>query len=356
MGCLSLAFTKNLFTFALSIIRNMKLRNLLIVLLLLGCSIAVPAQTKKSSGHRLKVGLVLGGGGAKGAAEVGVLKYIEKAGIPIDYIAGTSIGSINGGLYACGYRSAQLDSMYRSQEWLTLLADRNKDLQGDVITKKNGVTYVFGFPVGRRHSAIADASVGAIRGDSVVALLSRMTGRTDSISFDDLPIPFRCVATDYRGKREVVLSSGVLPVAMRASMAIPGAFKAIEIDSVSLLDGGLINNLPVDVVKDMGADVVIAVDLTQNKHEGEKRKKAPAMLKLIRNNSARLAVWAIERPDLDKYEANRKAADVYINPDLKGFSAGSFTEKDIDEMIALGEKAGEKAYHKLLKLKKHIYK
>ncbi|MGI6222689.1 MAG: patatin-like phospholipase family protein [Prevotella sp.] len=334
----------------------MKLKILFIALLLCCAFGSTTAQDTLSQGKRLKVGLVLGGGGAKGAAEVGVLKYIEKSGIPIDYIAGTSIGSINGGLYACGYRSPQLDSMYRSQEWLTLLADRNADMEGDIIKKKDGVVYVLGFPVGRKNSKIADPSVGAIRGDSVVQLLKRMTGRTDSISFDQLPIPFRCVATDYRNNREVVLSSGVLPIAMRASMAIPGAFKAIEIDSVSLLDGGLLNNLPVDVVKAMGADVVIAVDLTQNKHEGEKRKEAPLPLKLIKNNAARLAVWAIERPDLVKYEQNRKAADVYINPDLEGFSAASFTEKDINEMIARGEKAGKAAYGKLLKLKKKIYK
>lgn len=340
------------------IITNNKMQKstiILILLLTIVCAVPSTAQ-KKSASKRLKVGLVLGGGGAKGAAEVGVLKYIEQSGIPIDYIAGTSIGSINGGLYACGYRSPQLDSMYRSQEWMTLLADRNVDLQEDLIKKKDGVVYVLGFPVGRKHSSIADPHVGVIRGDSVISLLAKMTGRPDSMSFDDLPIPFRCVATDYKKGREVVLSSGYLPQAMRASMAIPGAFKAVEIDSVSLMDGGLLNNLPVDVVRQMGADVVIAVDLTQNKHEGEKRKTAPVYLKIIKNNLARLAVWAIERPDLDKYEENRKSADVYINPNLKGFSAASFDEKSIDEMIARGDKAGKKAYHDLLKLKKRVMK
>jgi NTE family protein len=311
------------------------------------------AENKNHQG-RLKVGLVLGGGGAKGAAEVGVLKYIEKAGVPIDYIAGTSIGSIIGGLYACGYRSAQLDSMFRSQEWTTLLGDRNMDYEDDFIKEKDGVVYVLGYPVSRKHSKLADSSFGAIRGDSVIHLLDSMTQQRDSIDFDHLPIPFRCVATDYRNNREVVLKSGVLPVAMRASMAIPGAFKAVEIGSVSLMDGGLINNLPVDVVKSMGADIVIAIDLTQNKHEGEKRKSAPWYLKIIKNDLARLAVWSIERPDLDKYNENRKAADIYINPKLKGYGAGSFSEENIQDMIKLGEEAGEKAFHQLEKLRKKV--
>lgn len=107
----------------------------------------------KSLKERPKVGLVLGGGGAKGAATVGVLKYIEQSGIPIDYIAGTSIGSIVGGLYACGYRSEQLDSMFRTQEWMTLLTDRNMDFSGKPIARRNGITYIFGFPVARKHSS-----------------------------------------------------------------------------------------------------------------------------------------------------------------------------------------------------------
>lgn len=329
------------------------MRKIIVLLMALLCLQAGwSAQPKKT--QRLKVGLVLGGGGAKGAAEVGVLKYIEKAEVPIDYIAGTSIGSIVGGLYACGYRSADLDSMFRSQEWSTLLADRNMEFEGDIYKKKDGVVYVLGYPISRKHSKIADSSVGIVRGDSVVHLLDSMTQRHDSMSFDELPIPFRCVATDYKNNKEVVLKSGRLPMAMRASMAIPGAFKAIEIDSVSLMDGGLINNLPVDVVKEMGADIVIAIDLTQNQHEGEKRKSAPWYLKLIRNDLARLAVWSIERPDLDKYHANKKLADIYINPKLKGYGAGSFSEDNIDDMIRLGEEAGQKAYGKLVKLRKKV--
>lgn len=304
---------------------------------------------------RPKVGLVLGGGGAKGAATVGVLKYIEQSGIPIDYIAGTSIGSIVGGLYACGYRSTQLDSMFRTQEWMTLLTDRNMDFSGKPIVKRNGITYLFGFPVARKNSPLIDKSVGMIRGDKILALLDSMTNHRDSISFDSLPIPFRCVATDYVNRKKVVLKSGNLARSMRASMAIPGAFKAIDIDGIELLDGGLIDNLPVDVVLDMGADIVIAIDLTVNKHEDDKAWKRERRSKKYEDKESflgQLLHWVTQRPDLNQYQENLQHIDVYINPNLKGFSAASFSEKKVAEMIQRGEEAGAKAMKELKKIKK----
>lgn len=328
------------------------IRIFLFALLCLSLTITKAQDTGKKT--RLKVGLVLGGGGAKGASEVGILKYIEQSGIPIDYIAGTSIGSIVGGLYACGHRSAELDSMFRSQKWATLLGDRDDNLKGTILKKKNGVVYMFGFPVGRKNSSLSDSSVGVIRGDNIIHLLDSLTNRHDSISFDSLPIPFRCVATDYKHHREVVLSSGWLPQSMRASMAIPGAFKAVEIDSIALLDGGLINNLPVDVVRAMGADVVIAIDLTQNRHKVEKQKKAPKFLRKAKTNLGQLTMWAITRPDMIKYEHNRQDADVYINPPLKGYGAGSFSRKSIQKMIEIGYETGKEALDQLIALKKTI--
>lgn len=334
---------------------NLTLRIALLILFFCQCHWQNEAlcRDRKDTG-RPKIGLVLGGGGAKGAAEVGVLKYIEKADIDIDYIAGTSIGSIIGGLYACGYRSQQLDSMFREQDWLTLLSDRNEAVKHRMVSKRDGVTYVFGFPVGRRGSKLADKSVGLMRGDHVVALLDSMLARPDSISFDSLPIPFRCVATDYRERRRVVLSSGILSRCLRASMAIPGVFKAVDIDGVELLDGGLTDNLPVDVVKEMGADIVIAIDLTQNKHEKEdsERRQKRKFMKNAKTYMGRLMRWVVQRPDVVRYKENLKMVDIYINPKLKGYGAGSFTPKKLAKMITLGEKAGEKAYRKLKKLRR----
>lgn len=332
------------------------MKRILLYLLLLSTCLSVSAlpPTNKKTGKRLKVGLVLGGGGAKGAAEVGVLKYIEQSGIPIDYIAGTSIGSIIGGLYACGYRSADLDSMFTTQEWISLLLDRNDSVADNFITKKDGVTYVLGFPIKRKKdkddfSEVYSGSGGTLVGDSVVALLDRMTGRTDSISFDDLPIPFRCVAVDVKRLKEVELSSGRLSVAMRSSMAIPGVFKPVRRDGMILVDGGALNNLPVDVVRRMGADVVIAVDLTQNKREARNKT-----MKQKKGFIPTLLQWVNKRPELEKYNENRNNCDVYINPDLKGFSAADFNAEKIQAMIERGEKAGKKALGDLKKLKKRV--
>ena len=304
-------------------------------------------KTQRSATKRPTVGLVLGGGGAKGAAHVGVLKAIEQSGIPIDYIAGTSIGSIVGGLYSCGYRSADIEKMFLSQEWTTLLSDRNDEQKGEAIKTIDGVTYVFGYPVRGRRQKGEKPSIGLLRGEAVVELLDSMTGRRDSISFDRLPIPFRCVAVDTKTQTEVVLSSGSLPVAMRASMSIPGAFKPVRIGEWQLVDGGVLNNLPVDVVKTMGADIVIAIDLTQNKH-----KTRDYSLKEHLGIGGVLD-WLVSRPDWKKYNDNRAAADIYINPQLD-FGAADFKEERILQMIAIGEEEGQKWLPKLKELKKQL--
>lgn len=265
-------------------------------------------------GARLKVGLVLGGGGAKGAAEVGALRVIEQAGIPIDYIAGTSIGSIIGGLYACGYRSAQLDSLFRNEKWMQLFSDN------------------------------------ILKGKDIEGLFRNLVNVPDSVDFDKLSIPFRCVAVDLRGDSVAVLRSGSLTRAMRASMSIPCVFKPVKINGMTLVDGGMKNNLPVDVVKAMGADVVIAVDLTQNK-----RKESKFSLKDMTGIGGVLD-YLISRPDIRIYKQNVSMADVYINPHLKGYSAADFTPKAVAEMMERGYKAAEDSKSEILALKKRIYK
>lgn len=329
-----------------------------LLLLLLSFSPALAQVKHTATKSRPKVALVLGGGGAKGAAEVGVLKYIEQSGVPIDMIVGTSIGSIVGGLYSVGYRSEQLDSMFRSQQWLTLLTGRNAKLRNNPIEKEDSVTYIFGFPISNHRSEARKTNAdkgrhGILRGDSIVTMLEGMTQRPDSINFDDLPIPYRCVAVDMGPFKEVVLSHGNLARSMRASMAIPLAFRPMKIDGMTLADGGLLNNLPVDVAKAMGADIIIAVDLTVNKHDNyEKLSDKLGILKDLRLGN--LARWVVDRPDLEKYHENVKGADIYINPQLKGFDATDFSQKKIEKMIALGEEAGKAALPQLLELKKEL--
>lgn len=277
-------------------------KSLFFILLLCVC-VAMQARKKDyhssdEKGGRPKVALVLGGGGAKGAASVGVLKYIEQSGVPIDMVVGTSIGSIVGGLYAMGQTSEQLDSLFRTRAW-------------------------------------ADLFTGSLMGDSIVRTLRDLTGR--EMVFDSLRIPFRCVAVDMNGMKEVVLKEGNLAQAMRASMAIPVVFKPVKIGNMRLVDGGVLNNLPVDVARDMGADYVIAVDLTVNKHE---------------NNTSSLL--SLLRPDLKKYQKNCKDADIYINPNLRGYGAEDFMPGKISEMIELGEKAGKASLKEMKKLKKRL--
>lgn len=257
---------------------------------------------------RPKIGLVLGGGGAKGAAQVGVLKHIEEAGVPIDYIVGTSIGSIIGGLYSVGYRSQQLDSLFTNMDWEELFS-------------------------------------GSLKGTQQVSdIFEAWLNLPDSVDFDSLPIPFRCVATDINTTQEVVISHGNMAKALRASMAIPGAFKPVKWDDMLLVDGGMHNNLPVDVAKEMGADVIIAIDLTQNKHEDRTFSLKETF------GIGGILDWIVSRPDWKKYNKNRKMADIYINPDLKGYNATSFSPRDIRNMIFIGEEAGKKVVKQLTKL------
>lgn len=273
-------------------------------MLLLMLTVSIGMKAGEPTGERLKVGLVLGGGGAKGAAEIGALKVIEEVGIPIDYIAGTSIGSIVGGLYAMDVRSRQLDSLFVNQDWLQLFTNNVREFLGRVTHQKH---------------------------------------------FHELRIPFRCVAADVNANEEVVMSEGLLCDAMRASMSIPGVFKPVIQNGRMLMDGGLLNNLPVDVVKAMGADVVIAIDLQQKQH-----KDREFSLKDLLGIDGPLN-WLVERPDWKKYNANRKAVDVYIHPMLDGFGASDFNKTDIRQMIELGYEAGVKAREELIALKRRIY-
>ena len=146
------------------------------------------------------------------------------------------------------------------------------------------------------------------------------------------------MATEINTTQEVVISKGNLAKAMRASMAIPGAFKPVKWGEMLLVDGGMMNNLPVDVAKEMGADIIIAIDLTQNKHEDRTFSLKESL------GIGGVLDWLVSRPDWKKYNKNRKMADIYINPNLKGYNTASFSPDDIKQMIQIGEKAGKAAF------------
>ncbi len=298
--------------------------------------------------QRPKVGLVLGGGGAKGAAEVGALKVIEESGIHIDYIAGTSIGAIVGALYAAGYSAHQLDSMFCQQQWIAMLTDRNDEYSGEPYKTVKGVTYIFGFPVIDRQNP----AFGVLRGGKVEQTIDSMLAyHGDQVEFENLKIPFACVAAEMKTAEEVVLSKGTVPQAIRASMAIPGIFKPIRINGRSLVDGGMVNNLPVDVVRRMGADIVIAIDLQQEKPK--KRKPIDRALWGIADTFGvgGLAEWIIARPDINKYYDNCANADIYINPSIPDDDASSFGNRSMARMIVIGEQAARQHWDELVRLK-----
>ena len=283
-----------------------------------------------------KIGLVLGGGGAKGAAEVGVLKVLEKYGIKPDYIVGTSIGSIVGGLYAAGYSAAELETMFQTQEWLTLLTDRKASLANEPYTTVDDVTYVFGFPIRDRRSK----GWGVMKGGQIEHLLDSMASAKGCASFDSLKIPFCCVAADIRSGSEVILREGKLAQAMRASMAIPGVFKPVDRGGCKLVDGGMLNNLPVDVCREMGADIVIAVDLQQNDQKPHKQTDLSALSALADLiGVGGILNWILNRPDIEKYIANKQQADILIHPYLPDYDVTSFGNKIAARMIQSGADA-----------------
>lgn len=338
----------------------------------------MPINLSAQTQDRKKVALVLGGGGAKGAAQIGVLKYIEKSGVPIDYIVGTSIGSIIGGLYSVGYRSDELDSLFRSQQWLGLMTDRNQKDRNKLFGSKDGELEILGVPLNFDFLVHKSplSNIGALKGDSIVSLLGRMVDRkingpnvlsrfrTDSCSFDSLPIPFRCVAVNVKTFEEVDIDRGDVAKSMRASMAIPFVFRPMNINGEPLVDGGVLNNLPVDVARKMGADVVIAIDLSVEKPEDDLEGDSLAsqlgdtvdgMHPILNTGLLNMTKWLIKRPDIDKYKENRPKADLYINPYLEGFGPADFSKEKIDLMIELGEDAGEQALAPLERLKKRLY-
>ena len=294
-----------------------------------------------------KIGLVLGGGGAKGAAEVGVLKVLEEAGIKPDFIVGTSIGSIVGGLYAAGYSATELETMFQTQEWLSLLTDRSSSLANEPYKTVDSVTYIFGIPIIDRKAK----GLGVMKGSSIEHMLDSMASAKGCKDFASLKIPFCCVAADIRSGTEVILREGSLSKAMRASMAIPGVFKPVEIGDRKLVDGGMLNNLPVDVCRQMGADIIIAVDLQQNEQKSRPQTDLTALTPIADLvGLGGILNWITNRPDIEKYNTNRQQADIYIHPVLDA-DVTSFGNKSAARLIQQGANAAHNLLPSLTKLR-----
>ncbi len=298
----------------------------------------VTAQTTP----RKKVAVVLSGGGAKGFAHIGVLKVIEKAGIPVDYVVGTSIGALVGGLYAIGYDATTLDTLVHQQDWRYLLSDQLEMRNLSLKEKKNQATYLLSRPIIRQGGI--ESNGGLISGHNLSSLFSWLTlGYHDSIRFDNLPIPFACVATNMVDYSEVVMRNGWLSQAMRASMAIPGVFTPVRIDSMVLVDGGLKNNYPVDVARSMGADIVIGVTLLK-----------PARTSSELSSGLDILTQLVDFNVKNKFEANVDNTDIHIAVDVTGYSSTSFNTRAVDTLVARGEQAAMRQWEELAALRDEL--
>lgn len=293
--------------------------------------------------QRKKVGVVLGGGGAKGVAHIGVLKVLEEAGIPIDYVAGTSMGAIVGGLYAIGYTPAEIDSMVLEQDWTMLLSDRIKRSSLTFPEKENAERYILSLPFGKEKK---DRVIqGMIRGQNLMNLFSNLTiGYHDSVDFKQFNIPFACVAVDAVDGKDYVFDKGSLPLAMRASMAIPAVFAPVRLDSMVLIDGGLNDNFPVDVARRMGADIIIGVDL------GTSDLKKLENL----NNPGDVIGQIIALHGYEKYARNKEQTDLLFRPNMTPYNAASFSTVALDTLIRRGEQEAYSRWDEIVALKEKI--
>jgi NTE family protein len=289
--------------------------------------------------ERPKVGLVLSGGAAKGMAHVGVLKVLEEAGIEPDIITGTSMGSVIGGLYAIGYRADSMERLLLQQDWEQVLSDRI-ELENVILEEKDYFENQL-FEIGYKNGQFIPPS-GLIYGQQVDNLLSRLAlPAYKTEDFRDFPIPFRCVAADIVEGQPVVLDSGDLAGAMRASMAIPTAFTPVEREGKILIDGGLIRNFPVEEAKAWGADIIIGVYTGYVKADADKLQ-----------NFSKILMQSGFLMSVKDAQEQMPMVDLYIEPDLRKYSAQDFSKAD--SIMAKGEQAARAMLPELRALKMRL--
>lgn len=270
-----------------------------------------------------KVGLVLSGGGAKGFAHLGVLKELERAGVHVDYIGGTSMGAIIGGLYASGYSAKQIEKIILDIDFMKLIQDKVDRSDRPFFTKTNGEKYAISLPIKEGKIGLP---LGLSKGQNVLNYLTELLAPVDNINnFSKLPIPFYCIGTDIVTGNEVVLNEGSLPLALRASAAFPSLLTPVEIDGKLLVDGGVVNNFPVDIMKKKKIDIIIGVNVQGQLMKEEELSSVASVLMQIVNFQM--------YKNIDK---QIDILDVYLNPDILDYSVISFDKKN--EIIEEGLK------------------
>ncbi len=318
------------------------MKRLTIILFILLTAVPTTAQIN-SNYNRPKVAIVLSGGGAKGVAHIGALKVIEEAGIPVDIICGTSMGSLIGGLYSIGWSPYELDSLVRVQDWTFLLSDRISQSLLNLSERKRENTYALEHSILLRREQ--NKGGGVLAGTNLAVLFEQLCeGYLDSMDFNDLPIPFACVATDIVTNTEVDFHHGHLPQAMRSSMAIPGVFTPVRLGDSVLIDGGLRNNYPADIARAMGADIIIGVTVQGPLLEADQLTNGASILGQIVDYNCK-----------NKYDENIKMSDVVIQVNVEGYSAASFVDEAIDTLLHRGEEAALRHWDELVALRERFF-
>jgi NTE family protein len=290
-----------------------------------------PAVAAAPAKPRPKIGLVLSGGGARGLTHVGVLKVLHEMRIPIDYIAATSMGAIVGGFYASGMTPDDMQRHLSSVSWPTILSDSPPRRDVGFRRKEEESAFPLGFEMGYRDGQVLWFK-GALSGSNLELFLHELTRNADSIDdFDKLPIPFRAISTNMVTGQAVVFDRGRLFQAMRASMSVPGMFSPVELDGRILGDGGLVNNLPIDVVRAMGADIVIAVNIGTPLMSRDQLQSvvgyASQMINILTEQNVRAQL------------AQLRPGDILISPDLGNLTFIDFAAAP--KFVQLGIQAAE---------------
>ncbi|MBC7490019.1 MAG: patatin-like phospholipase family protein [Glaciimonas sp.] len=302
----------------------------------------VPPQSIASTdaAKRPCVGLVLSGGGARGYAHLGVLKVLERWHIPIDYIAATSMGAVVGGLYASGFSADALEKNLSEINLSDIAFDRNDRAKLPQSQREDNFQYPIGLAAGYGEGKLKMAT-GLVQGNRLLSLLQNWTAQLPAnIAFDQLPTPFRATATDLSNGEEVVLKQGSLPRAIRASMAVPGLFAPFQIDGHTLVDGGLVSNLPVQLARDMGADIIIAVNIATPLQDPADIESPTAV--------AQQMLTILLHQNVKAQKALLKKTDILIEPELGDLSFTNFSRGK--DGIKAGVEATERLHTKLASL------
>ncbi|EJZ57127.1 esterase [Pseudomonas fluorescens R124] len=304
----------------------------------------LPLFVNATEAPRPKVGLVLSGGAARGLAHIGVLKALEEQGIKIDAIAGTSMGAVVGGLYASGYKIDELEKLALNIDWQQALSDAPPREDVPFRRKQDDRDFLVKQKLSFRDDGSLGLPLGVIQGQNLALLLESLLAHTsDTRDFDKLPIPFRAVATDIASGEKVVFRKGHLPQVIRASMSIPAVFAPVELDGRLLVDGGMTDNIPLDVAREMGVDVAIVVDIGTPLRN---RKQLTTVVDVLNQS-----ITLMTRRNSEEQLAALKPTDVLIQPALAAFGVTDFGKAQ--EMIDAGYRATRILDARLAQLKPH---